>query len=56
VPGATVRLELVDVIERLRGAVPQEMDPIDQLRERRAARLLAMAAANGNGTHHHEED
>jgi hypothetical protein len=42
--------QLVDVIDRLRGAVPQEMDSLDRLKQRREARLLAMSAANGNGT------
>src|SRR3954447_9351910 len=43
-------LQLVDVIERLSGAVREE-DEIDRLRRRRAARHLAMAA-NNNGRIH----
>ncbi len=36
--------QLVDVLERLREGVPREPDALDRLRQRREARLLAMAA------------
>ena len=40
--------ELVEVLDRLRERVPREPDALDLLRERRRARRLADAAANGH--------
>jgi transcriptional regulator with XRE-family HTH domain len=39
--------QLVDVLDRLRLGVPREPDALDLLRQRREARLLALATANG---------
>ncbi len=36
--------QLVDVLERLSAGVPQEPDALDRIKQKRAARLLAMAA------------
>lgn len=41
--------QLVEVLDRLRAAVPREPDRLEQLKARRAARRLAMAAQHGNG-------
>ena len=41
--------ELVDVLERVQGRVPRELDAVDHLNQRRAARRLTVAAGvNGN--------
>ena len=39
--------QLVDVLDRLRLRVPREPDALDLLRQRREARLLALARTNG---------
>ena len=41
--------ELVDVLERVQGRVPRDLDAVDRLNQRRDARRLAAAAGvNGN--------
>jgi transcriptional regulator with XRE-family HTH domain len=40
--------QLVDVLDRLRLGVPREPDGVDLIRQRREARLLAYARANGH--------